>query len=159
MSEAGGEFAECGELFALLLSAGDAADAVGKQVDETPRKFRHSLEEFRKVGGGKRQKMGGSDGTTGDGNSFQTGERQHARHFSGGNNENRAVGASTLGSCAHFTVEHNDHVLRGIAFVHNDITGSEVEFLALGNKPGEIVMRKILKNAHGAKLDDEVFGG
>ena len=67
VSETGGEFAKSGEFVALLLAAGDFADAVGEKSDEALAQRGHALKHFLEEGGGKEKKMDGLFRAAGDG--------------------------------------------------------------------------------------------
>src|SRR5277367_4397400 len=158
VSEAGGEFTERGELLVLLLSAGDVANAVREQTDETDRKLRHSPVKFRELADRKTEVMRGDNGAASYRDHFQPRERKHTGNIAGSDGKYGAVGASMLGPGAHLAFEHHQHVHGRVALAHDDFAGRRAAFFGYGNKPEEFLLRQVRKDTYTAQLCDEFFG-
>src|SRR5580704_15559627 len=157
VSKTSGKFAQGGELLVLLFSAGDAANAVGEQTDEAADEFRQSFKEFWELADGKSEEMRGKNGATSNRDHFQTRERKHARDIAGGNHKYRSVDTPVFTPGTHLAFQHHHHVLRYVAFAHDDFTGGGAVLLTLGNKPEQFCARLVLENASLQKFSKKLF--
>ena len=108
--------------------------------------------EFRELDDGKTEEMRGSNGTASDGDRFKTREREHAGDIACRYCKHGAVGTAVLVSGAHLAFQHDHHEVRLIAFAHDDFADSGAAFVAYGNKPKEILLRKVREDSYIAQL-------
>ena len=157
MREAGGELAERSKFLVLLLLTGGAANAVSKQADEAANELGEAMEHLVEIGDVEGQVMRRNDGTSRDTDDLEAGKGKHAADFAATQGKYGAVGRPMFRSGANLAFQHNDHELRLIAFAHHDVARGNLEFLALGNKPEQVILREIREDSDLAQLFSELL--
>ncbi len=155
VSETGGEFAKSGKFVALLLAAGDFADAVGEKSDEALAQRGHALKHFLEEGGGKEKKMDGLFRAAGDGEVGHARKRKQAGDVAFPHNEDRAISAVGLAPREDAALEKNRHVFRGSAFFVDDLTRCEAGFPTIGDEPLQVLLREVGEDGNFSHFVDE----
>jgi hypothetical protein len=102
--------------------------------------------------------MRGQNGAAGNAHNFQARERKHAGNISAACGKNRTVGITVFTASTHFAFEQNKHAVGRHTFANNDIPHGSMVFFALGDKPEQIVRRKVCEHLYGEQLSYEFFG-
>jgi hypothetical protein len=157
VGEAGGQFSEGGEFFALLLLAGDVPDAVCQQSNEPLGNLGHALKKFGKLSSGKRQDATGKYSTHSHTDRFHSGKGENACDFPGTGSENRAILWAALAPGPEFALQHHQHSVRGSPLFDDDSTNFDAALFRLCDEPFQISFRLIRERRHGPQAGDQGF--
>ena len=151
MGQVARELAEGGELFSLLLDAGDFANPVEEGGNDALGHGGNGLKHLREEGLGDEERPEGRDGESLSAVAFHAGKGEHTGHLPGAANK-QGHGSAVLAADMDFALEDEDHVQDRRAFFEEHIAGVGDKLLAVAGQPEAVFQGQAMKG------DDAVEG-
>ena len=153
--QTGGNLAQRGHLFLLILQLGKVANAVRKQAHQARAQYRHARKHLREAIGGEAGAARRRHGADGCRKMGHTRIGQHAPNKRAAENAGDRLGTSGFRAQAHLAVEEDQHAVGGAALADVDLARREVDAGHLRGQPVEVVRRQIGEDGDGAEFFGE----